>query len=151
MATVSTADINTALLTTLGAAANLIRTQDFDEITEGMQDTPTLQVYPETLGSDVTTNTDRSTFGGGLKQTDTIFNADVLVNQRSNIGEDMAKVLPLTDQIVEILQSQNKKPYFDINPKTAIKAFSWTANRVIFSYAAVDFIGVRFVITIRTF
>lgn len=149
MATITTAEINTAIATALGAAASLVRTEDFDELTEGMADAPTLQVYWEEERSDPSGTADRTAFRGGIRQTDMIFHADVYVNQRANIGEDMGRLYPLKDEIDDILQAQDTKPYFGL---AGIKALmQWDARRVIFSYAGVDYIGIRYFIPIKIF
>lgn len=146
---ITTAQINTAILTTLSAAAALVRSQDYDELTEGMQDTPALQVYFETHeGDSVNTTTHQSTFGGGVQQVTMTFHADVYANQRSNIGEDMSRLYTVVDQIIDILQAQKHKPYFGL---AGIQAFHWSAQRVVFAYGQVDYVGTRFVITVRIF
>jgi len=149
MATITTAEINTAIATTLGAAASLVRTQDYDELTEGMADTPTLQVYWEEELSDPSGTADRTAFRGGIRQTDITFHADIYVNQRANIGEDMGRLYTAKDEIDDILQAQDTKPYFGL---TGIKALmQWSATRVIFSYGGADYIGIRYFIPIKIF
>lgn len=145
---VTTAQINDALTTTLGAAASLIRSQSYDELTEGMADTPTMQIYFEEWASDPTTTDDRHTFRGGGRVTEILYHVDVYVNQSANIGEDMARIAITVDEIIAILQSQNVKPYFGLD---GIKAFRWRCVRAVFNYADADYRGVRFYLTIIVF
>lgn len=145
---ITTAQINTAIKTTLGAAAGLTRSQDYNELTEGMADTPTLQVYFESWEA-VEATTERSTMRGGVEQVDVIFHADVLGAARGpDLGEEMGRLLPVVDQIIDILQAQKIKPYFGL---AGIKAMHWSANRVLIDYNGELFVACRFIITIRVF
>lgn len=141
-----------AIEATLSTAAGLARSQSYDELTEGMNDTPTLQVYPESGGQDVTTNTDRTTFRAGLQQEEIVINADLYARQRSHIGEDMAQLVTSLDAIRAVLKIQKTGNYFGMADK-GIKAFAWTWQRVIFTYgeSAQKYVGVRFVLTLRMF
>jgi len=145
---ITTAQINTAIKTTLEAAAGLTRSQDFNELTEGMADTPTLQVYFESWEA-VETTTERSTMRGGVEQVSIVFHADVLGAPRGpDLGEEMARLQPVVDQIIDILQAQKTKPYFGL---VGIRAMHWSANRVLIDYNGELFIACRFIITIRVF
>jgi hypothetical protein len=147
---VTTAQINTAIKTTMGAAAGLTRSQDFNELTEGMADTPTLQVYFEEWENDIASaTTDRTTYRGGVEQCQLVYHADILGAPRGpDLGEEMARLLPVVDQIIDILQAQKVKPYFGLD---GIKAFRWSARRVQIDYNNELFVACRFIITIRVF
>jgi hypothetical protein len=147
---ITTAQINTAIKTTLGAAAGLTRSQDFNELTEGMADTPTLQVYFESWENDISSaSTDRTSFKGGIEQCQIVFNADVLGAARGpDLGEEMGRLQPVVDQIIDILQAQKTKPYFNL---VGIRAFHWSANRVLIDYNGELFIACRFILTVRVF
>lgn len=149
MGNITIAQINTALVATLGTAEQLTFKQDADALTEGMQDLPTLQVYWENLTSDaLANNADRSTFGKGVIVTRLTFHADVYVRQRSHIGEDMAAVLELASTVNDVLEAQTSKPYFGLE---GIQAFAYTAERVTFDYGKAAYAGIRFILTITVY
>lgn len=158
MGNITVAQINTAIATTLGEAAGIVRIQDgandgtadnqTTPLSESMNDTPTLQVYLESGVTDVSNEVDRTTFGAGVRQTELVFNCDVYARQRAHIGEDMAKCIELASAVWDVLEQQRRQPYFGLE---GIQAFHWTAQRVVFTYGAVDYAGIRFVLTVRVF
>ena len=150
MTQITTAQVCDAIESTLGAAASLARSQSYNELTEGMNDAPTLQVYPEEGSQDPTGNTDRSTFKAGVRQTELTIHADLYARQRSNIGEDMAKLVTCLDEFVTIFEAQDAKPYFGL---VGIKAFSWSWSRVVFQYGdpGQSYMGARFIVRVRIF
>lgn len=135
---------------TLSAALTTGVSQSYDGLTEGVNDLPTLQVYWESCNQDAQTGTNMSTFQGGTKQTSTVIHADYYARQRSQIGEDMKALVDGTDAIIEVLERQNKSPFFDLG---GIKNFKWSASRVIFTYAdeQIKYMGARFIIELRTY
>lgn len=148
---ITLAQICDAVTTTLGEATGLDFTQSYDELTEGMNDTPTLQVYPQSLNQDPTTaGTDRTTFQAGVRQTNIVIHADLYAVRRSHIGENMGALLPLIDAIVTILEAQDTKPYFGL---VGLKAFTWSGERLNFDYGdpAQTYVGMRFTLTFRVF
>jgi len=148
--TVTLVQINDALTTTLATATGISVSQSYNELTEGIPvgDMPLLQVYFENLDCDPDVGTERRSFQGAIRTKVILFHADVFCRQRSNIGEDMAKVLETTDAIVDVLETQNRKAYFDLH---GIKALDWRADRVTFDYAGVLYAGIRFYITVYVF
>lgn len=155
MSSVTLASVLDAVAETLSAAVTLApsgstdaRTQSYDELTEGMPDTPALQVYPESGTQDIAGSTDRTAFRGGVRQTEFIIHADYYANQRANIGEDMAALVNGIDAIQDVLEQQDTRPYFGLE---GIQAFRWNWRRVTFDYAGVAYVGARFVITVRVF
>ena len=137
---------------TLGAATGLTYTQSYDELTEGMQDTPTLQVYWEEIIEDPMTSTERTTFGAGVRQKDIILYADLYGTRRAHLAEDWATTLPLVDAIIDVLEAQDTKPYFN-TAADELKAFSWTASYVNFTYTdpSITYVGARFILRFRVF
>lgn len=145
---VATVTINTAITDTLSNASGLSFTQDFDELKEGIVDTPLLQVYWVGTQTDVEQESDRTTFGKGVAQARITFNCDLYATQRSDIGDDMGILLPLVDAIHTQLDSQ-VNPLFGL---AAIKTLeAWQSSMVIFEYADFSFVGARFVISVRVF
>jgi hypothetical protein len=150
VADVTLAQICDAVEATLGAATGLTDSQSYDELTEGVQDMPLLQVYPENGETDIAGNADRTSFRGGVRQAQVVLHADLFARQRSHIGEDMATLLPLVDAVIVRLEAQTVKPYFNLD---GIKAFHWRWERVTFIYGdqQLPYVGARFTLTLRLF
>ncbi len=150
MATTTTAQICDAIETRLSGAAGLNRSETYSELSDGVTETPTLQVYWESTEEDITGNADRSSFGAGVRQDEHLFHGDLYVRQRSHIGEDMAALITMKDAIDAVLVAEKEKPYFGL---AGIKAFHWRAERVTFIYGdpQIPFVGIRYYFTIRTF
>ncbi len=146
--TITIVEINTAIKDELAAATGLTFTQDFDELTEGMADTPTLQVYWSATGTDPTSGTSQSSFRGVQRQTRMTFWADLYARQRSDIGEDMAALLPLIDAIQTKLEEQ-RTSRFGLEGIRAIEG--WTGRLLVFDYADAKYVGARFEIILRVF
>lgn len=147
------AQICDAIETTLSAATTLTalagtHSQSYDELTEGVNDLPMLQVYPQSGSQDAAGRTDRTTFGGGNRQTEFVIHADYYARERSHIGEDMALLVNGIDAMQTIFEAQDKKPYFAL---AGIQSFRWTWDRVQFAYGNTAYMGARFVITVRVF
>jgi len=150
---ITLAQICDAIETTLGAATTLTATdgthsQSYDELEEGIGDVPMLQVYPQSGSQDAAGRTDRTTFGGGNRQTEFVIHADYYARERSHIGEDMALLVNGIDAMQNVFEGQDKKPYFDL---AGIQAFRWTWERVQFAYGGTSYMGARFMITVRVF
>ena len=130
------------------AAALAARAQNFDELTEGMNDTPTFQVYPEGMdpaSSESATQT--FTLRSGVIQETHVIHVDYYARQRSHLGEDMAALVVGLDAICPALEGAGCPPF----GLDGIKSFQWSWSRVLFDYAAVAYVGVRFVLRLRTF
>lgn len=149
MSRISLVQILTAIRDTLAPAPTLVRTQGFDELSEGIHDMPLLQVYPETGVQDPASDTDRTTFGAGVRQTDITIHADYYARQRSHMAEDMAALVAGVDAITNIMEEQDSQPF----GLEGIKAFRWHWQRVKFLYGdpQLPYVGVRFVIVLRVF
>ena len=93
------AQINDAIESKLGAATGLVRSQSYDELTDGMTDTPTLQVYWQRDVTDPQGNTSMTTFRTGVQQVEMVFHADLFARQRSHIGEDMSALYTVMQQV----------------------------------------------------
>lgn len=150
MTSITLAQIIDAIEGALSTAPTLARSMSYDELTEGINDTPLLQVYPDAGDQDPTGNTDRTTFKAGVRQTNFTINCDYYAQQRKHIGEDMAALVDGIDAMTTIFEAQDTKPYFNLD---GIKAFHWSWQRVIFNYGDpnINYVGARFTLTIRTF
>ena len=147
---ITIAQICDAIASTLSAATTTPRTQSYDELTEGVNDVPMLQVYPENGNQDPSGNTDRTTFKAGVRQTMLTIHADYYAHQRVHIGEDMAALVSGIDALTDIFEAQDTKPYFGLE---GIQAFSWSWQRVTFQYGdpQYSYVGARFIINVRVF
>ena len=148
MTTLTITQITEGIRDTLAPAEGLKRVESGVTLTESIPDTPLLQVYFQDEETDIASQTDRTTFRGGVKQAGVTHHADVYVRQRGNIGEDIAACEEMAEAVRTLLASQNTKPYFGLD---GLKAFHWRAERVTFEYADVKYSGIRFVITTRVF
>lgn len=137
-----------AIETTLAPAVTY--TQTASELKDGMNDQPTLQVYPQSGSSSPPQTTDRTTFQAVVRQQEIIIYADLYATHRSEIGEDFAILLPLIDGIINEIEKQDTKPYFGL---IGIKAFRWDWQRVLFQYndPTQTFAGARFIFYLRVF
>jgi hypothetical protein len=87
-------------------AASLVRSQTYDELTEGIHDYPLLQVYPEeNTGTDWTGETDRVTLSGKHSIKEYTVHGDIYARQRSNIAEDMKKCVDVANEMENILDN----------------------------------------------
>jgi hypothetical protein len=147
---ITLAQICNAVETTLATATGLTYTQSYNELEEGMNDTPTLQVYWNGLNQDPGGTADRSTFRAGRRQTEIEIYCDLYATTRNEIGENMAALLPLIDAIQDVMEAQDAKPYFGLN---GLQAFRWSAQRVTFQYTDPLrlYVGARFILTFRVF
>lgn len=139
-----------AIEATLSTAPTLARSMSYDELTEGINDTPLLQVYIESGEQDPTSNTDRTTFLAGVRQTELIVNCDYYAQQRKHIGQDMKALVDGIDAMFNIFEAQNSTPYFGL---PGIQAFHYSFARDTFAYGAqsINYIVARFTLTIRVF
>ena len=135
---------------TLFDGVNIVRGQSYDQLTESMNDWPTLQVYPDQNAVDAFQGTDRTTFGGGIRVKDYIIFADLYARQRSDIAEDMNAVVNAIDFLEGIFEQQNTSPYFGV---AGIKNFRWAWRRFNFVLGDpnIQYPGARFTINVRVF
>jgi hypothetical protein len=152
-------DIAHAIADTLRAATVLMpgaamerafTVQAFDELTEGIQDTPTIQVYLSESLTDVNAATDRTTLQVGVQHTQLAFALRVFARQRSNLNDDMAATLACWDAIDLALSgvSIGCKPFFD---NDAIKGFRWQTTLSTYEYARIVYVGCEYVLTVEVF
>ena len=149
-------DICDAIADTLGAAAGIQKTQRPGELTEGLDNQVTLQVYPDSGGQDAATGDDRTTFKAGMQQEEVVVIADLYVRQRSHIGEDMAALITMLDAMRTTLKAIKVAPLFSLrqtNNNPAIKTFAWNWRRVLFEYGdpLQRYVGLRLTLTLRLF
>jgi len=153
MAVYTIADLILAIATTLGAAPSLVRTQyagttvAVSRMTEGMDDVPLLQIYPEAnTTTDWTGETDRISLSGKHSIKEYTIHADLFARQRSQIDEDMAQLVTSIDELENILDTQ----VYPLFGRDYVTSFQWSWHRVVFGYAGMDYVGARFVLVVRT-
>ena len=122
--------------------------QGHDELGEGMNDYPAIQIYPEEGEPNITGSTAQLTFGAKTRVERILINVDVFAKQRADLGEDMAAVVTIFDKIRTHLKGIKEKPYFGLE---GIQAFDWKWERTVFEYAGNKYMSLRFVLTVYTF
>jgi hypothetical protein len=148
MPSVSLEDINTAIADTMREITGVV-VQDFDELTEGINDWPLIQVYWERYVPDRRAdNNERSTFGAGVRVSQATFHIDVFAKPRAHIGEDVTKLLTVMGWVIDKLNEQQRAPYFGLS---GIKGYAWNAERVTFQYAQQQFSGGRVVLDVAVY
>lgn len=150
-------DLIRAVASTLGNAEPVQRTTSLDTLVEEPMDFPMLRVYPKSGELSSGSSTDRKAFAGGsgvkpLRQEDFVIFVDLYVRARSHIGDDMMLTVKALDAVTNVLNNQDRKPYFG---HQAIKAFHWLWEQVEFAYgtgeAITRYVGIRFTLTLTIF
>lgn len=142
-----------AIKKTLSGIASIKQLQDSETIAETIAETPLVQIYfgrrEILMGS-----TDRVTFSGRrdnsvppIRPKRTTIIIDAYGRQRSQIGQDIAAIQDLADEIEDALDQQNHKPYFGLSQ---LEAFKFYSERVIFEYGNTKYSGVRFTLELVT-
>jgi len=131
----------------LSVASGIARSQSYDELTEGIHEDITLQVWPQS-GSPVSTGsaTQKITLGGDVIVEEVIFFAD-LYRPRRHLGEDMKAIVNGVDAIRTIMKAQNCPP-FDL---AGIRTFKWSWAIGSFEYQGVTDLRGRFTIVLNVF
>ena len=142
-----------------GMAAVPIIAQSYDQITEGLQDTPTLQIYPTDSITDAATDTDRTTFKGCVKHGSFTFTVRAFARPRSHLGEDMEAAVRLWDACEAILEEEGA----DCDPRTGvctffgystagIRSIAWSgALPRVWNYGGADYVGFELTIVVEVF
>lgn len=131
-----------------GACPSIIRLQNYKELTEGMQDTPGIQIYPEACDNVATeSGTQFTTFGGGTIQETLIWHVDYYARQRNHLAEDMDTLVKGIDEIHTAMEDAGCPPF----GLDGIKSWQWSWLRVEFIYGAIAYVGARFTLRLRTF
>lgn len=143
------ADMLDNIESTLSAAASLDLTQSYDELKEGIPETPLLQIYPAGVAPvSRDSQTDRKTFGGmspggGVTQETVTVHGDLFVSQRKLISQEMRDLVVLIEELQDILRTQPKNNLFG-DPN--IMSFTWQWHYASFEYSGADYVGAKFII-----
>ena len=84
----------------------------------------------------------------GVQQSIIAIHSDLYARQRSNLAEDLTETIEMIDSIIDVLQEQEKPPFFGV---AAIKAFSWSWRRATHIRAGANYAGARFTLLLRIF
>lgn len=154
----SLAEMCTAIHQTLGevlvTSSDLTVSQNYNRLSEGINDPGVLQVYPES-GSPVSTGgrTHKLTMGdtdGPVIEEEITIHVDYYAKQRgADLAEDMAAMVAGVDAIRANLKTQDCQP-FDL---TNCRSFQWSWTRSTFAYGAPEllYVGARFILVLRLF
>ena len=130
--------------------------QSYNKLTESIPegDQPLIQVWAQQCRVDPTGQTDRYTMGGGNdphrhKYID--LRVDLYAQTRgASLGEEMKASVDSIDAIMDVLETENKAPFFGL-ATDQIKSFSWLWNYEVWEYAGMTYSGARFEIELVVF
>ena len=131
-------------------ATGVERAYDYDEMPEAVSndDTPALVVYFQSLEEDPTNETSGSSFNHKVRQRNWVFHVDVLATVRNHLPENNKIMCEMADAIINALETQDDFPFFGV---AGAQQFKFIADRVVINLGGVDFYGIRFIITVRSF
>jgi len=131
-------------------ANGLHQVQNYNELTEGINDAPLAQVYWESLNSPGLGEMPANTLPTKQFTRDLLFRVDIFVARRNNLDENMKAVVVWADRLWDKLEETILIcEYFG---DRAIWVTNWTAQRVVFDYntsTGLLYPGVRCEITVR--
>lgn len=146
MAILTTATINDAIATTFDEIDGLY-VQSYGDLTDGIADTPLLQVYWQSFVEDATGNSDRRAPLKAVVMSDDVFHLDLYAAVRGELAQDIPKVMEWMDKMREKMYEQTSV-YFG---EAGIKGFKWSGRRVNLRYGNDDYAGARFELTVKVF
>lgn len=139
-------DLIDGIENTLAGAASIEISQSYDELTEGILQTPTLQVYPQECPSvSKGSSTQKYSFGGNIRRV-YIIHADIFVAQRHYLKQDMRDLVVCIEEIDTILKDQTSCEIFGV---TGPSTFVWSWRRSNFEYAGKKFLGVKYIFEVE--
>jgi len=149
------AQICTAIHETLGAplvvSGELVRSENYNRLSEAINDPRVLQVYPqEILPVSTGSGTAFKTFGADtiVIQESIVIYADYYARQRSHLAEDMGQLVLGIEAMRTILKEQEPCEPFGLENTGS---YRWSGARVVFDYAGVLHMGWRWIITLEVF
>jgi hypothetical protein len=135
----------------LAVGALTLQVQHYDELTEGMQDMPTMQVYPESLAVDSRNETDAQVLNKSIRNHALVVHLDCYAERRNHVDENMAAVVALWDATEDQLEDTAAGSGCPNFGQALIRNVSWTSDRAVFVYAGVEYSGIRYVLTLEIF
>jgi hypothetical protein len=144
-------DIATALAGIVTASEDTIIVHNYNQIKEGMNDYPLLQVYPDALEVDSRNETDAVTLSKAVRNHSLTVNLDVYAHTRNQIDENMQDVVECWDAVEDRLEDVTSGAGCPIFDQPLIRNIHWTVERATFPYATQEYAGVRFVLVMEIF
>ena len=121
--------------------------QNYDEISEGVNDPPICQVYWEDLSYDTLGNTTAHTLGKTRRARQLTFHIDAFCQRRNNIDENMENTHRFADLIWDKLEEKDVCGAFGQIQIQLVGPVE--VRRVVFDYATVLYPGVQVVLTVE--
>lgn len=149
------AAVNETIGDALVASRVLARTEDHDEMTEGVHDLPCLQVWPRSEGlvsiGSGAGETHKLTLGGPDQDHAIMEDIEVYVDfwaaVRHELAQDMGVLVAGIDSIRAIIKAQDCPPFGLAGVRTF--QWSWTAGST--DYAGVTYLRARFTLSMSIF
>jgi hypothetical protein len=151
MPTVTISAVCDAIHVLFEGATGIGVVHSYNQLTEGIEDTPLAEVYWQSGNTDPIGGQDRIAYGAAARATDLVYHVDVYAATRNDLGENMKTLVDLVDAFWTRLETITTG---DILGITGVRAIKWQAERVTFERpagSAIRFFGFRFVITVRIF
>lgn len=127
----------------LGDATGIARSQNYNELTEGMNTTPTLAVYPQSGSTPY-----QKTFRQGVRITHALIHVDIIAKQRGDLKTDMGVLVPLIDAVQTEIEKEREGYLFGLD---GVQWGDWRWERVVFVMAGVEYIGARFFVDLTIY
>lgn len=142
-----------AIAAVVATSSGINRVQSYNQITEGMQDHPTAQIYPESAEVSWRSDTDTLSFCGGVQAMNMIVRVDLIGDERAHAGQNWGTIIDVASALHDTLVAEGnctdgRCPHFGLD---GIQSFRFTWQRVLFTYATVLHVGMRFELQIRVF
>lgn len=147
---ISWVQICTAIKDTLAASTDVKEVLLYDRMTDAIsaRACPIVFVYPNFYTPDARNTTERTSFNASVQYQELTVFVDVYASERTKLAEDMTQMVTACESLSEILQVQEKRPFFGLE---GIKNFAWDWRRVTFRFGTHQYMGGRFTLGIRVF
>lgn len=134
----------------LRMTAGVRRVEGIDEMSEGVPELPILRVYVVSGETDSGgDDTERATFGAGVRRTTATIQVDGIARQRSHMREDMQAQMNLIDAIDARLSELKGVPLFGLQ---GVQAARWSWERMAYTVSdSIEYVGARFEIVLTIF
>jgi len=139
-------DICDAVKQTLAAADGINRAGANETIPDGTPDLPLVNVFPQTIEG--RGRTDRTTFGGGVRQNDVEVGARVVLPPKGSFGEAIALQTEIMDNLIDVFETQTEQPFFG---HQGIKTFRWKMERATIKHGDREYPGIEVTLFITLF
>lgn len=152
MPSVNLSDICDGIASTVQADTDITTVQSYNELSESLNraDLPLCQVYWESIQWDTTGDSDRATFGAGIRSKMITIHVDLYAAPRSHLSENMGDLVDGVDSLIAVLEAEETQPFFGT---TGIKSWDLQSiDRVVFEYTSgtspVNYMGARIILNL---